>query len=306
MCFKENMEMVKRINWKSSYPVFLPKKIQSHNMLGVTVLKNGDWVCPYNPHHLVRPLRFQIHLVKCRQKQALVEVEYFTCPYNAKHIVPMPESHIHLANCSEKASNTIHITHCEEILRKRKHGDINTPGPLVSKSLYEAFCEGEDAEEEVGRRQDVVTYDFAPRQTERVERTTTYRKGMFKDITDEDLEDLMVDHCERVVSQHRAQAVQWDDRYIDHFDHDSTGLTCQVSLGGCSSVSQEYTEESTSSQEGEQLTARPIQIYDNRCRDEFDNARKPGRIQEERPTVARGRAHLLRMALNSRKPLNNY
>ncbi|KAK2720630.1 hypothetical protein QYM36_004504 [Artemia franciscana] len=79
----------------------------------------------------------------------------------------------------------IHITHCEEILRKRKHGDINTPGPLVSKSLYEAFCEGEDAEEEVGRRQDVVTYDFAPRQTERVERTTTYRKGMFKDITDE-------------------------------------------------------------------------------------------------------------------------
>ena len=47
----------------------------------------------------------------------------------------------------------------EEILRKRKHGDINTPGPLVSKSLYEAFCEGEDAEEEVGRRQDVVTYE---------------------------------------------------------------------------------------------------------------------------------------------------
>ncbi|XP_049522772.1 gametocyte-specific factor 1 homolog [Dermacentor silvarum] len=59
--------------------------------------------CPYNPAHIVKRSRYQIHIAKC--KMAYPEKNMKQCPFSADHVVPATEFMRHTYTCP--LNNTI-------------------------------------------------------------------------------------------------------------------------------------------------------------------------------------------------------
>ncbi|XP_068208108.1 serine-rich adhesin for platelets-like [Palaemon carinicauda] len=60
------------------------------------------WKCPYDESHLILPLKFSAHLVKCRKNHPQINLE--RCFYNSNHYVKKSKMRQHLRECEDKAN----------------------------------------------------------------------------------------------------------------------------------------------------------------------------------------------------------
>ncbi|CAL1544845.1 unnamed protein product [Lymnaea stagnalis] len=56
--------------------------------------------CPYDPGHMISPIRMPYHLYKCRKNFPLMEM--VVCPFNGFHEVQKAELKYHMLNCPDK------------------------------------------------------------------------------------------------------------------------------------------------------------------------------------------------------------
>ncbi|XP_059154897.1 uncharacterized protein LOC131940273 [Physella acuta] len=56
--------------------------------------------CPYDPSHMITPLRMPYHLLKCRKNHPFTD--FVVCPFNACHEVNKAELKYHMSNCPDK------------------------------------------------------------------------------------------------------------------------------------------------------------------------------------------------------------
>ncbi|CAH1273000.1 GTSF1 [Branchiostoma lanceolatum] len=69
---------------------------------------NEEFVCPYDPVHVIRASRMPYHLMKCRRNYAHNDMR--TCPFNARHVVPIGEHRHHIANCPDRKVLDVHTS----------------------------------------------------------------------------------------------------------------------------------------------------------------------------------------------------
>lgn len=63
-------------------------------------IDNEVLICPYNSNHVISSLRFQLHVVKCRQKYSVEKLA--TCYYNYSHNVKVEDLLKHYEHCPNK------------------------------------------------------------------------------------------------------------------------------------------------------------------------------------------------------------
>ncbi|KAL8574955.1 hypothetical protein ACOMHN_052120 [Nucella lapillus] len=56
--------------------------------------------CPYNPFHMIRTKRMQMHIYDCRKNHPSSELT--RCPFNASHAILVPEMRWHLLTCPDR------------------------------------------------------------------------------------------------------------------------------------------------------------------------------------------------------------
>ena len=105
--------------------------------------------CIYNPNHLVKPSRKQIHEMKCPDRFKK-QNEFKLCPYNPNHNIKKELYEKHILECPNRPK----ISYEEEqnIERAKKMNDIATEQEQIQMIRMKLYKDCEQEKEIPGRR----------------------------------------------------------------------------------------------------------------------------------------------------------